>query len=169
MNLAKRVKVGTEAGMLGGAGVVLLFFVQDALHLQPLATPAALSANFFGPANVPMEFPAFAGAVQMAMTGGSILAYTVLHFLAFSLLGIGASFVLGNRGWLAMILGGSLFGATACSAAFFGSAALMGSVMPLESIAPASIVITNAFAGALMGFALEVDAVVSDEEVAAVA
>jgi hypothetical protein len=166
MRITKRIEAGTEAGLVAGVGVVALFLVQDVLHLQPLSTPEALSGAFFGPIGIPIASPEMAGLAGMVFTGGQITIYTVLHFLTFGILGVISAYVLNGRSWLGMVAGGALFGLTACTLVFYGSRLLAGSPFVLEGLTLTSVLLANAFAGALMGFVLEVNAVYEEHQLA---
>jgi hypothetical protein len=65
-----------------------------------------------------------------------------------------------------MVAGGALFGLTACTLVFYGSRLLAGSPFVLEGLTLTSVLLANAFAGALMGFVLEVNAVYEEHQLA---
>ena len=151
MPLYKRAALGAEAGLLAGAGVALLFLVQDSVSLAPMSTPEALATTLFGPVAFSMDDGLVAQAAGMAVYGFRLLSYTLLHFLAFSLLGVGAAFALGGASWLASLGGGALYGLTACSAVFYGTRLFLESPVMLEQVSVPSVLIANVVAGTIMG------------------
>lgn len=149
--LYKRAALGAEAGLLAGTGVALLFLIQDSVTLAPLSTPEALASTLFGPVGYSMDDGLVAQAVGMAVYGFRLLSYTLLHFLAFALLGVGAAFALRGVSWLASLGGGALYGLTACSAVFYGTRLVLESPVMLEQLGVPSVLIANVVAGTIMG------------------
>lgn len=151
MRFYQRAALGAEAGLLAGAGVVLLFLVQDVFHLAPLSTPEALSSGLFGPEGYQYDTGLLAQASGLVGYGIRLVAYTLLHFLAFAVLGIGAAFVLSGTSWLGALTGGALYGVTACSAVFYGSRLVMDTPVLMESVGIPSILVANTVAGVILG------------------
>jgi hypothetical protein len=73
------VREGLFVGLLGGAAVALWWFVVDLLGGAPLATPNALGQVF-----IEGDRPTASGALD----AGSIVAFTLVHFAMFGVLGI---------------------------------------------------------------------------------
>ncbi len=71
---------GLTVGLVGAIAVALWFFVIDIATGQPLHTPAALGSAVFLGAN---------GAQAVSTSPAIVAAYTVLHLVAFGLVGIG--------------------------------------------------------------------------------
>lgn len=70
---------GTDVGLIGGTVVAVFFLVLDLLAGVPLRTPSVLGeVLLFGNGTPSLEDPVF----------GAVLLYTVVHFLAFALLGV---------------------------------------------------------------------------------
>lgn len=155
MRLYQRVIQGAEAGVLAGAGVVLIFLVGDVLRLAPVETPTLLAAEIFGVRVSGMESGLIASTVEMAVTGFRLLAYTVLHFCAFALVGVAGAFILSTASLGLSVFGGALFGGTACSAIFYGCRWVAGDApVLLDGVSPSSVILANCVAGSLIGSAL---------------
>lgn len=155
MGLYQRVIQGAEAGILAGVAVVLVFLAGDVLHLAPVETPTLLAAELFGVRVNGAESGLIASTVELAVTGFRLLAYTVLHFCAFALVGVAGAFILGTTSLGASIAGGTLFGGTACSAIFYGCRWIAGDTpVVMEGVAAPTVILANCLAGAILGSAL---------------
>jgi len=75
---------GLDAGLLGGSAVALWFLLKDSLAGRPLLTPSLLGQLLILPGHAPTIWPADFGAV---------VTYTVVHFLAFVVFGLLASWL----------------------------------------------------------------------------
>lgn len=155
MRLYQRVIQGAEAGLLAGLGVVLVFLVGDVLRLSPMETPAVLAAEIFGIRLSGAESGLIAATLEMAVTGFRLLAYTVLHFCAFALVGVAGAFVLSTGSLGVSVLAGALYGGTVCSAIFYGCRWIAQEApVVLEGVAAPSVILANCLAGAIIGSAL---------------
>lgn len=76
---------GLDAGLLGGSAVAIWFLIKDSLIGQPLRTPSILGQVLLDPQANPVVSPADFGAVVI---------YTVVHFVAFVLLGLLVSWLI---------------------------------------------------------------------------
>lgn len=127
---------GAAAGLLAGAAVALWFLVVDLLAGTPLATPEALGRAFLGES-------AAGGAAR-------ILAYTVLHFGGFALLGMAGALALAGTGMTPGWLAGAVFGIVVLTVAHYASLLATGSdaltVLPWPHVLAA-----NLAAGILFG------------------
>ena len=136
---------GAEAGAIAAGGVALSFFVLDLIRLQPLATPGALSGAVFGPAGFELDLTSLSGLVAGLSTAYRIATFTILHF---ALVGVLASllfdwkYLAGLKRLLAV--------AALCTAAFYGTVSVSGSVVALESVGPGMVVAVNLFAAILL-------------------
>lgn len=155
MRLTRRLERGAEAGIAGGMAVAVLLLARDVLHLQPLSTPGALAAGFFGPGGYFIEIPVAAGIAGGVALGAKVLAFTVLHFLVFSALGVAASFVLTRCSMSRTVFGGVVFGLTACTAVFYGGRLITESPFHVDQISVTSVLLVNACAGAVMALVLQ--------------
>jgi hypothetical protein len=79
------VREGVVAGLIGAAAVALLFLVLDVLNGVPLQTPAILGAVIFQGARDPYA---------VAIAASPIVGYSILHGLAFVVVGLIAAFLL---------------------------------------------------------------------------
>jgi hypothetical protein len=83
---ARIIGDGVVAGLLGGLVIAIWFFIFDAANGHPLATPALLAAAFTSGAWQPLALTHAAW--------GLVFEYTVVHFLAFAIIGaIGAMLI----------------------------------------------------------------------------
>lgn len=151
MKLYERCANGAEAGLLAGGGVALLFLFFDVVHLTPLATPSALAGGVLHPAVHEVDAGLMARVASWVGTGFHLLTYTVLHFGTFALLGVAASFLLGNLGWAGSLFGGTLFGLTACTGVYTLGRSLLDTPVVTEVIALPSLLVANGLAGVLLG------------------
>jgi hypothetical protein len=78
------VREGIVAGLIGAAVVAVWILIFDVLQGRPLETPAILGAVLLHGARDPQAVP---------VTAGAVLGYTVLHGLAFVLVGVIAAFL----------------------------------------------------------------------------
>jgi hypothetical protein len=127
------LREGILSGALAGLAVAIWFLVLDTLQGQPLYTPSALgSALFLGASS--------AGEVELS--GWITLAYSILHFGAFALVGIMAAAVVRQvESDPPLILGGLLI-FVAFEAFFLGVIAIAAEFL-LGSLAWWSIAVGN--------------------------
>lgn len=151
-----RVVWGAEAGLVGGLVVAAFYFVTDLIHLAPLATPTALGRTFLGPGGFQLSGSFPDGAVTAVAFAANLVAFTLIHFLAFALLGAAAVVLFRARGWTLNARTGGLYGLLACSGVFYLSMVL-GATTVVASGVPAlwSVLTANALAGAAMGGGVE--------------
>jgi len=146
-----RTRVGIQAGLLGGGAVAGLFFLLDLLHLQPLATPFALAGRIMGPASPSFDAPVVSQLVGVVILAGNILALTLLHFLAFSLLGLGAVWGCEKCRISLNPLTGALYGLTLGSGVYYASMAFFGRAVLADAPGLFMVALANLTAGAIMG------------------
>lgn len=147
-----RLTWGAEAGVLGGAVVAAYYFVTDLVHLAPLSTPAALGRAFVGPGNVQLTGAFPDGAVAWVVFAANVASFTLIHFLAFALLGVGAVLLARVVARPLNVFTGALYGLVVCSGVFYASMAF-GTTTIVASGLPSlgSVLIANALAGAAIG------------------
>lgn len=130
------IRDGVVAGLLGGAAVVIFFFLMDVLQGDAFRTPAFLAGAILG--------------VEEPVGAGSIAAFTVLHFAAFSALGVGAVLLTRWCGIPQNLLVGAVYGLFVGTLLFYLSLGLTGT-----SVLPApwwpSVLVGNLAAGLVMG------------------
>jgi hypothetical protein len=131
--------------------VALLFLFLDVVHLSPLATPNALAAGLFHPAGYEYDTGLMNRIAGWVGTGFHLLTYTVLHFATFAALGVVATLILGRAGWLASLVGGGLFGLTACTAVFYASRLVLDTPVVVESFGTPALLLANGLAGVILG------------------
>ena len=149
-----RALKGAEAGAIAAAGVALSFFVLDLMRFQPLATPGALSGAVYGPAGFDWDLSSVSGLLAGLSVAYRIATFTVLHFLAFALVGVLAALRFDWKHW-----GGfkSLLAVAAlCTVAFTATAAFsaivsgLGLVVVFEVLRPVAVVGVNFLAAILL-------------------
>jgi hypothetical protein len=138
------VREGLVAGVLGASAVALWFFLFDMLRGEAFFTPGALgSALFLRVANVT------AVEVSLQTVGG----YTLVHFAAFILVGIGAAAIaVQAEKFPPLILAGLLIFAT--FEAFFLGLLAVAAAWLLGALGWVSIGLGNLLATAIMAFYL---------------
>lgn len=151
MDVRERFSQGIQAGLLAGITVAVVFFVADLVRLTPLATPAALERIFLGPGGTFIDLPVEARVAALVLLGIRLISFTILHLLAFAVLGVGAALVLGGRPLGACVVGGACYGAIACSVAFYGSVAVTGAHLVADTPGILAVIGANLVAGAVMG------------------
>lgn len=151
MKIYQRCIQGAEAGLLAGGGVALLFLFLDVVHLSPLATPNALAAGLFHPVGYEYDAGLMTRITAWVGTGFHLLTYTLLHFATFAALGVLAAFALGRTGWLGSLVGGGVFGLTACTGVFYLSRQVMDTPVVVESFGVSGLLLANGLAGVILG------------------
>ena len=140
------IREGITTGFLGAAAVALWFLVVDLLRGQPLHTPALLGAVVSGAAD-PLAAADAPGRL------GLVVLYTVLHVLAFSVVGIIAVFVVHRAERAPALIGLLLMLFAAIEVAFTGFVAVL-EVQALGDIAWYQVAVGNLVAAVSMGWYL---------------
>ena len=151
MGSTNRMRVGIQAGFLGGAAVAALFFMLDLLHLQPLVTPIALAGRILSPTGPAFDLPVVSQLLGVVILAGNVLALTLLHFLAFSFLGLGAVWGCEKCHVPLNVFTGALYGLIFGSAVYYCCMALLGQAFLANTPGPLMVAFANLTAGALMG------------------
>jgi hypothetical protein len=135
------LREGVVAGAIGATVVALWFLVVDAFGGAPLYTPSVL-----GEAVTTVLWPD-----QNPSPIQTVLLYTILHYVAFALIGVVAvAFVHGSAHQPAM-LAGLMMLFVAFEVGFYGFTYLLSLWAPLQEIAWYQIGIANLLAACLMG------------------
>ena len=132
---------GITAGAIGATAVAIWFFFIDLIVGHPLQTPAVLGNGFFS----------FFGPTSGESATMHIVGYTVVHYVAFSAVGIGAAFMIGVSEKVPAALAGLLILFVAFQLAFYGVTAILSMSDALGSMAWWSIGAANLIAAAGMG------------------
>lgn len=130
------VRDGVVGGLLAGTVLVVLFYFYDLGRGTPLGTPAYLLGALFGKEAYEPTFAVVA-------------TYTVLHYVAWSGLGLLASLLIE---WLELprnLLLGAAYGLFACSLVFYGGLIVTGTDV-LDAPAWPAVFFGNALAGVVM-------------------
>ncbi len=132
---------GVVAGLLGAAAVALWFFIFDLARGQALFTPGALgSVVFYGADTLD----------RVRITAGTVLGYTVIHLLLFSLVGVTASAFLNRAGRVPHLIIGGLILFVAMEAFFLGALTIVAEFL-LGSLAWWTVAVGNLLAVVAMG------------------
>ncbi len=126
---------GLIGGLMAGAVVATWFLVVDLLAGQPLATPAALAA-------------ALLGTESFTGSAGTVIAFTVLHFGVFAVLGVAAGWTISLLGVEPALRHGAVFGVGVLNAVHYGAFWLVGA--ELATALPTVHVILANLAGGTM-------------------
>ena len=128
---------GVVAGLLAGAVVAVLFYFYDLGQGVPFRTPAYLfSALFLNGREVDPSF-------------GVVAGYTVLHFMAWAVLGVLARLLIAWAELSRNVLIGAAYGLFACSILFYGGLVLTGTEV-FRGLAWPAVFFGNALAGMVM-------------------
>ncbi|MEX2528747.1 MAG: hypothetical protein WEA09_14045 [Gemmatimonadota bacterium] len=130
---------GTLAGLVGATAMALWFLVIDAAAGVPFRTPSLLANSILGVEDL-------AGRV------GPIIFYTLVHYTAFVLLGVGAVWVIRKLEVAPGVLLGLVLGFLLFDVVFFGSVYLTG-LDVTQALGWLEVLAGNMIAGvALMGY-----------------
>jgi hypothetical protein len=151
VSLLRKIGVGTQAGLLAGAVVATTFFLADVGRLEPLTTPMALSGRFLGATAKMLDDRILADSFAIASFGAHLAAITLVHFLAFAVLGVIA--VLICHAWQIPLnaVTGALFGLVAFSLVFYVATWFTNAASPVNLPGPGTVLMVNVLAGAVMG------------------
>jgi hypothetical protein len=135
------VREGAITGVIGAATVAVFFLIVDGIAGRILFTPAALGSAVFLGATAAAE-------VRVSLT--TIAGYTLLHVLAFALIGVvTASLARGVERYPRFIVGAVLLVVT--SAVFFIGLLAIAAVWILDTLGWWSVLIGNLLAALAMG------------------
>lgn len=127
------LREGTIAGLIGAAVVALWFLAIDTVQGEPLRTPALLGQ----------------GVLKILAAPHPVIAYTVVHGLAFVLFGIVAAVLIAGAERAPMFLFAVVILFTAFEVFFFG-AVIIGAKWVLDELAGWTIFAGNLLASAAM-------------------
>jgi hypothetical protein len=133
------VREGLIAGFLGATAVAVWFFVIDLIGGRPLFTPGTLGEGLLSVFGRSPESPAM-----------NVIAYTIFHYAAFTLVGILAVILVHAGERLPSVLAGSMILFVAFELGFYGLVALLRETV-LGNFAWYQILAGNLLAAALMG------------------
>lgn len=152
MNAYRRAVWGAEAGAIAAGTLELSFFILDLVRLQPLATPVVLSGMLPGPSGFVLDVTSASAVVDVVWAGYQIGLLTVVHFVTFGLVGVVVSLLFD---WRQPFEAKRLLALAAlCSIAFFGTVAISGSIVALDSVGLVPVLGTNLLAAAVLGGSL---------------
>ena len=133
---------GGLAGLLAGGALMVFFFGYDVLWFRPLATPDFLSGALLGGVEPGAETVAKLRSVRIAI-------FTVLHTVAFTLLGIVFARFFRFTELRKTLLVGVLYGLVVCTAVFAAGMQVTGTQMSEKPGWPA-LLAGNLAAGVVM-------------------
>jgi hypothetical protein len=143
--------IGARAGLLAGGVVAATFFVLDFARLAPLATPIAMSGGILGPAVAAFDSPVLLGSLTIVSFGGHLVGLTLVHFLAFAVLGAGAAVAFRACHVPLNALTAALYGLVFFSLVFYAATWVTDAATVVELPGAASVLLVNLLAGAVMG------------------
>lgn len=115
------VREGISIGVVGGLAVALWFLAVDALQGTPLLTPSTLGG---------LVFAGEADAASMAVNGGWVAGYTLLHFAVFAGVGVLLAAVADSSDERPPLVIGAFLAFVAFEAFAMGIVALLAELMP---------------------------------------
>ena len=133
---------GVVTGAIGAATIAIWFLVVDSLAGRPLYTPAALGSALLLGAQIPAE---------VQLTPGVIAAYTLVHVVAFLLVGVGIEWAARQLERFPSFWLVSLMAAIVLDVLFIG---IVGSLAlwVLGAVGLGVVVVANLLAVAAMGY-----------------
>jgi hypothetical protein len=151
LNLLTRIRIGAQAGVLAGLVVAGSFFMADLARLEPLSTPLAFSSGFLGPGGLWIDSPYLMQGMVIVSFGGRLAAFSLLHMMVFTVLGIGAVLTCRACGLPLNALTAAVYGLVACSLVFYAGAWVTDAASVVELPAFGTILLVNLLAGVVMG------------------
>ncbi|TVP59104.1 MAG: hypothetical protein EA351_02150 [Gemmatimonadales bacterium] len=137
MEEKKKVLVpGAIAGLIGAGVVAVWFLLVDLAAGDPFRTPAMIGG-------------ALMGREDLQASPGLVATFTVIHFLAFVLVGIGAAWALSQLERSPNVLMGMVLGFVLFNGVFFGSAAVTG-IDVVAQLGWVEVLVGNLLAGIVM-------------------
>ncbi len=147
-----RVEAGAAGGLAAAIAVAILFFVQGAISLHPFAVPVSLASGLFSGANGGQA--AIGQPQSFIVLTLQMLAYTVLHLLAFAGVGAMAGLIVRSATFWRSALGGAAFATVACTALLYLARWFLGAPVAVDVLGLPRVLLVNAAAGAIIGTAL---------------
>lgn len=136
---------GVIAGVLGATGVALWFLIVDVVAAEPLFTPVRLGQAF----GTVFGVPAMASSTTVAF-----VAYTILHYLAFVIIGWVAVAVVHAARRQPSVLAGAFLAFIVSQALIYGFIALLHETELLEHLTWPLIAVGNLIGAGLIGWKL---------------
>jgi hypothetical protein len=134
------VQAGVVAGVLGATIVAVVFLVIDVARGQVLFTPAALGSALFAGAR---------GIADVQITATTVLGYTLVHYLAFGVVGVAVAAMLDAAQRLPHVLVGVMLLFVSSAALFIGLTAIVA-VWVVDALGFWTILVANLLAAAGM-------------------
>lgn len=139
------IREGLVAGAIGATGVALWFLLVDFVAAEPLFTPVRLG----------MAFGTVFGVTPMAENSTiAFIAYTVLHYVAFAVIGTIAAAVVHASRRQPSLLAGAFLAFIVAQALIYGFIALLHETELLEHLTWPLIAVGNVIGAALIGWKL---------------
>ena len=132
---------GITAGIIGATGVAVWFLIVDTIAGHPLYTPRILGTALF---------------TVLGPLGGEgpvvhLIAYTIVHYVAFIVVGIIATAIIHWADREPTVLAGFLILFVAFELCFYGLTALLSEYLPIGALAWYQVAVGNLIAAVLMG------------------
>lgn len=127
---------GAIAGVLAATALVLWFLAVDSIEGRPFYTPAFLAS-------------ALLGRTTRLDSGLAVALYTVVHYAAFAVLGVGAALVIRGAHRIPTVLLGALLGFLLFDLLFYGGVVLTG-VNIVRALGWPEVLVGNTVAGLVL-------------------
>ena len=127
---------GVIAGLIGAAVLAVWFLLVDLAAGDPFRTPAMIGG-------------ALLGLEELEPNPGLVALFTVIHFLAFALVGVGAAWALSQLERAPNVPMGMVLGFVLFNGVFFGSAAVTG-IDVVAQLGWVEVLVGNLLAGIVM-------------------
>ena len=136
------VREGVIAGIIGATCVAVWFFIIDLVAGHPLFTPTTLGQALFS---------LFRPAPWVASPVVAVVGYTIVHYVAFIVVGIVAADVVAWAGRDPALLLGFVLLFVAFEVGFYGFVALLQQASALGSLAWSQVMVGNLISAVAMG------------------
>lgn len=134
---------GVVAGVIAATGVAGWFLLVDVFAAE----------LFFTPTRLGMAFGQVFGVAPLAAGGAAaFVGYTVLHYAAFALIGVGAAAIVHHSGVEPRILAGAFLAFIIAEALIYGFIALLHETELLEHLTWPLIAVGNLIGAVLLGW-----------------
>ncbi|MEO8480259.1 MAG: hypothetical protein ABI542_11580 [Gemmatimonadota bacterium] len=149
-----RAEGGAAGGLIGAVAVAVMFFINGAIHLTPLAVPSALTSAWFAGTSAGSSAPT--GLSLNLVVVLNLLVYTALHLVTFAIVGVSATFVVeGSRFWKSVCTG-AIYAGVVCTGLLYVVGSVRNTPVALEVLGLHRVLLANMLAGAMIGGALYV-------------
>jgi hypothetical protein len=152
MRFLRRLEAGVVAGLFAGVAVATLFLMDGAVHLHPLSVPISLASSLLNDGSMPTG--PFGQAGAFVLLGIELVAYTVIHLLAFATVGATAALFVDATSFSKSLWGGVAYGSVTCTGLLYAVRWIADTPVALDVLGLRAVLLANAVAGAIIGVVL---------------